>query len=65
MGKDPWNPAQYERFKTERSQPFFDLMTLVKPREGMRVVDLGCGTGELTRELHRAFKAKSTLGLDN
>ncbi len=62
---DAWNPVQYERFKNERSQPYFDLMALVKPRDGMRVVDLGCGTGELTRELHRALKAKSTLGLDN
>lgn len=65
MAKDAWNPAQYERFKNERSQPFFDLMALVKPRANMRVVDLGCGTGELTRELHRALKAKTTLGVDN
>lgn len=62
---DAWNPAQYERFKSERSQPFFDLLALVKPREKMRVIDLGCGTGELTRELHRALKAQSTLGIDN
>jgi trans-aconitate 2-methyltransferase len=62
---DAWNPSQYERFKNERSQPFFDLMALVRPRAGMSIVDLGCGTGELTRELHLALKAKSTLGLDN
>jgi trans-aconitate 2-methyltransferase len=31
----------------------------------MRVVDLGCGTGELTRELHRTLRAAETLGLDN
>jgi trans-aconitate 2-methyltransferase len=31
----------------------------------MRVVDLGCGTGELTRELHRRLGAKETLGIDN
>ncbi len=62
---DPWNPAQYERFKAERSQPFFDLLALVRPEPGMRVVDLGCGTGELTRALHERLAPAGTLGVDN
>src|SRR5215207_9631824 len=60
-----WNPAQYERFRDERSQPFFDLLDLVQLQPGMRVVDLGCGTGELTRELHRRLSARETIGIDN
>ncbi len=60
-----WNPAQYERFKDERSRPFFDLLALVGPRPGMRVVDLGCGTGELTREMHRRLGAAETVGIDS
>jgi trans-aconitate 2-methyltransferase len=60
-----WDPAQYERFKSERSRPFFDLLALVRPRTGMRVVDLGCGTGELTGELHARLGAKETLGIDS
>lgn len=60
-----WDPAQYERFQAERSQPFFDLMALVRPQSGMRVVDLGCGTGELTRTLHDRLGARETVGLDN
>src|SRR5262245_47830693 len=60
-----WNPCQYERFRNERSQPFFDLLDLVQPRPEMRVVDLGCGTGELTRELHRRLAARETVGIDN
>jgi len=63
--KDKWNPDQYERFRDERSQPFFDLMALVESRPAMRVVDLGCGTGELTRLLHRRLGADQTLGLDS
>ncbi len=62
---DTWNPSQYERFREERSQPFFDLLALVRSRPGMRVVDLGCGTGELTRRLHRHLYARETLGLDS
>jgi trans-aconitate 2-methyltransferase len=65
MSTSVWNPAQYERFRDERSQPFFDLMALVRPRPGMRVVDLGCGTGELTRRLHEGLAASETIGLDS
>jgi len=61
---DAWNPTQYDRFKAERQQPFFDLLALVRPASAMRVVDLGCGTGELTRILHDRLGAADTLGLD-
>lgn len=60
-----WDPAQYDRFKEERRQPFRDLLALVERRSRMRVVDLGCGTGETTAELHRALGAKETLGIDS
>jgi trans-aconitate 2-methyltransferase len=60
-----WSPAQYERFNSERKQPFVDLLSLVDQRPRMRVVDLGCGTGELTRELHETLAATETLGIDN
>jgi trans-aconitate 2-methyltransferase len=62
---DPWSPAQYDRFRAERAQPFRDLLALVQPRPGMLAVDLGCGTGDMTLELHRALGARETLGLDN
>ena len=65
MTKDSWNPAQYEKFKAQRSQPFYDLMNLLRSAEGARVVDLGCGTGELTEELHRFVRASETLGIDS
>jgi trans-aconitate 2-methyltransferase len=60
-----WNPTQYERFKNERSKPFFDLLALVRPREGMRVIDLGCGAGDLTRAMHERLGATETLGIDS
>jgi trans-aconitate 2-methyltransferase len=60
-----WNPSQYERFQEERNQPFFDLLHLVRPKPAMKVVDLGCGTGELTRKLHERLAARSTLGVDS
>src|SRR5439155_21421492 len=60
-----WSPEQYERFKDERSLPFWDLVALVESQPRMRIVDLGCGTGELTRALHEKLGAVETLGIDN
>lgn len=60
-----WNPEQYERFRDERARPFYDLLDLVQPRPAMRIVDLGCGTGELTRELHRHISTCETVGIDS
>ena len=60
-----WSPEQYERFAAERRQPFADLVALIEPRPRMRIVDLGCGTGELTRELHESLSAEETVGVDS
>lgn len=61
---DAWDPAQYTRFQAERSRPFFDLLAMVEPSAGMSIVDLGCGTGELTAILHERLGAARTLGID-
>ena len=61
----PWDPDRYEQFKKERYLPFEDLLRLVHVREGLRVVDLGCGTGELTRRLADALPASDVLGIDS
>ncbi len=60
-----WDPAQYERFRDERSAPFYDLLALVTPRPGMRAVDLGCGSGDLTRVLHERLGCAETVGYDS
>lgn len=63
--RDVWDPGQYERFKTERALPYLDLRALVRQSTGMRVLDLGCGTGNLTRRLHDFLGARETVGLDH
>jgi len=62
---DAWEPERYEWFRTERTAPFEDLLSLLRPVPGGRVVDLGCGTGELTVRLHRHLDAAATLGIDS
>ncbi|MBI3166271.1 MAG: methyltransferase domain-containing protein [Chloroflexi bacterium] len=59
-----WNPGQYHKFQAERSAPFFDLLKLVNIRPGLQAVDLGCGTGELTRRLADALPNGDVLGID-
>ncbi len=61
---DTWNPTQYDKFRREREQPFFDLLALIKPAPDMRIVDLGCGTGKLTALLHERLHARETVGVD-
>lgn len=61
----PWDPERYHQFQAERFAPFADLMALVRVRPGIRVVDLGCGTGELTRRLADALPGSDVLGIDN
>lgn len=61
----PWDPNLYHKFQAERSAPFFDLLELVEIRPHLRVVDLGCGTGELTRRLANALPDSDVTGLDS
>ena len=61
---DTWDPRQYDKFERQREQPFYDLLTLVQPVPGTCIVDLGCGTGKLTRVLHEKLNARQTIGID-
>jgi trans-aconitate 2-methyltransferase len=61
----PWDPRQYHKFQAERSAPFLDLLALVEVRPNLNVVDLGCGTGELTRQLAETLPKSDVTGLDS
>jgi trans-aconitate 2-methyltransferase len=60
-----WDPKQYEKFLVQREAPFADLLGMVEKRPRMRVVDLGCGPGGLTRKLSDALDGADVLGFDN
>jgi trans-aconitate 2-methyltransferase len=60
-----WDPVQYRRFGSERARPFFDLLARVQADQPRYVVDLGCGSGELTAELASRWPGATVLGVDN
>lgn len=61
----PWNPDLYHKFRNERFAPFEDLLELINVREGLRVIDLGCGTGELTARLADHLPKSEVVGIDS
>jgi trans-aconitate 2-methyltransferase len=65
MSTDAWSASQYEKFRKERLQPCFDLLALLKPRPAMKIIDLGCGTGEIAVLLSQHFPASTILGIDS
>lgn len=60
-----WDVRQYERYRDERSRPFFDLLGRVPERDYDEVVDLGCGSGELTLALSERWPRARVSGVDN
>ena len=60
----PWNPDLYQKFQAQRSAPFYDLLDLVDVRANLKVIDLGCGPGNLTRELANKLPNSHVTGLD-
>jgi trans-aconitate 2-methyltransferase len=60
-----WDADQYTKFSRERSRPFDDLMAQVTVERPEFIVDLGCGTGSLTRTLAERWPAARVLGVDS
>jgi trans-aconitate 2-methyltransferase len=60
-----WSPDTYNKFKKERFAPFYDLIELIEVKAPKKVLDLGCGTGELTRLLADHLTGSTVLGIDS
>ena len=59
-----WDPAQYLKFSNERVRPAFDLLAQVPLQSARRVVDLGCGTGNMTVILKQRYPEAEVIGVD-
>jgi trans-aconitate 2-methyltransferase len=60
-----WDPAQYSRYADERGRPFIDLLGRIDCAAPRRVVDVGCGPGNLTVLLAARWPSAVVEGLDS
>lgn len=60
-----WDPSLYLRHAGHRSRPFFDLTSRIEVAAPRRVVDLGCGPGNLTVLLAQRWPEADVLGIDS
>jgi trans-aconitate 2-methyltransferase len=64
-GRVVWNPDVYLTFADHRGRPFFDLLSRVGATDPRRVVDLGCGPGNLTVTLRDRWPDAAIEALDS
>jgi trans-aconitate 2-methyltransferase len=60
-----WNPTTYLAFADQRARPFHDLINRIDAERPRRVVDLGCGPGNLTEILARRWPAATVEAVDS
>jgi trans-aconitate 2-methyltransferase len=60
-----WDPTVYLAFADHRGRPFFDLLARVSCAEPRRVVDLGCGPGNLTVSLSQRWPGAVIEAVDS
>ncbi|TDW44332.1 trans-aconitate 2-methyltransferase [Flavobacterium sp. 270] len=60
-----WDPHKYNQFKEDRFKPFADLTSHIIDKPNLKVIDLGCGTGELTQKLTQLLTDPIILGIDS
>lgn len=62
---NPWDPDVYLAFADHRGRPFYDLLSRVNADAPRRVVDLGCGPGNLTSSLSQRWPNAAIEAVDS
>jgi trans-aconitate 2-methyltransferase len=60
-----WDPKLYSAFAQPRLRPALDMMARMEAEAPSRVVDLGCGTGNITRLLKQRWPQARVVGVDS
>ncbi len=59
-----WNPGQYLQYEDARLRPALDLLARIGVAAPASVVDLGCGAGNVSRQLAHRWPAARIEGVD-
>jgi trans-aconitate 2-methyltransferase len=60
-----WDHNLYLKFSDQRARPATDLIAQIRLDSPRRIIDLGCGTGNSTEQLHRRWPQAVITGLDS
>lgn len=60
-----WDPSKYTEFADHRGRPYLDLMARTEHLAPKKIVDLGCGPGNMTKLLAERWPEALVLGLDS
>ena len=60
-----WNSGQYMKYKKQRTQPSVDLISRLLQLCPRRILDTGCGPGNSTSALAKAFPDAEITGIDS
>jgi trans-aconitate 2-methyltransferase len=60
-----WQPSQYLKFADERTRPARDLLAQVPVTDAKLIYDLGCGPGNSTELLVKAYPSAEIIGVDS
>ena len=63
MGK--WDANQYLKFENQRTLPAIDLANRIKDLAPATVLDIGCGPGNSTNIVKKAFPDADVIGIDS
>ena len=60
-----WDPDRYLTYADERGRPYVELLARIEAVQPRRVIDLGCGPGNLTALLGRRWTGADVVGIDS
>lgn len=60
-----WDPGQYLTFSDHRLRPAVDLLQRIPLERPARIVDLGCGAGNVTAVLRQRWPEAKVTGVDS
>jgi len=65
MAGTRWDTEQYSKFGDQRLRPALELLQRIPLTQPKRIVDLGCGTGNITSLIAQTWPDAQLTGIDN